>query len=122
MHKDVNTLEKQQCEGLESYIENYEEENGIEVTKAKFFKFSNMKRYGFFDGMSNYSVLAYDGAACTWSSIGTINFYTNRNFEKCQLTIQGNEEIWKEYILLRGEGFEKNFVCIGDTLYYLAYI
>lgn len=121
-HKRVNELEKEQCKNLEKYIKNYEEENNIQVTKARYFKFSNMKEYGFFDEINNRSVLCYDGVACTWSSIGTINFYTKRGFRNAQMNPILHPDIWQEYVSLRKSGFEGNFVCIGDTLYYLAYI
>lgn len=120
-HKEVNKLEKEQCIGLEKYIEEYEQKNNTKVTEAKYFKYFN-KTSGFFSSISNKSVLTYNGVACTWSSIGTINFYTNRNFENSKLNISENEEIFQEYLQLKNDGYDNNFVIINNILYYTVFI
>ena len=121
-HKQVNKLEKEQCEGLEAYIENYEKENNVKITEARYFKLSNMKKYGYFDQISNQSVLTYDGVACTWSAIGTINFYTGRNFEDNFLEAYPNRTLFYAYAAKRKLGYEGNFVIMDDILYFMAYI
>ena len=122
-HKIVNSLEKEQCEKLEEYIQNYEKENNTKVEEAKYFKLNNMKDYGFFNSIPNkFSVLTYNGVACTWSSIGTINFYTNRNFKNERLGILENKVFFEEYLQLRKEGYDKNFVIIDNILYFMVYI
>ena len=121
-HKQVNKLEKEQCEGLEAYIESYEEENDVKITEARYFKLSNMKKYGYFDEIKNESVLTYDGVACTWSAIGTINFYTGRNFADNYLEAYPNRELFYEYAAKRKLGYEGNFVIMDNILYFLAYI
>lgn len=121
-HKQVNKLEKEQCERLEAYIEAYEEENDVKITEARYFKLSNMKKYGYFDEVKNESVLTYDGVACTWSAIGTINFYTGRNFADNYLEAYPNRELFYEYAAKRKLGYEGNFVIMDNILYFLAYI
>ena len=121
-HKKVNELEKIQCEGLEEYIEEYEEENNVKITEARYFKLSNMKKYGFFEEIENESVLTYDGVACTWSAIGTINFYTGRDFADNYLEAYPNRDLFYAYAAKRNLGYEKNFVIMDNILYFLAYI
>lgn len=121
-HKQVNKLEKEQCAGIEKYIREYEEENNVKITEARYFKLSNMKPYGYFDEIANESVLTYDGVACTWSAIATINFYTNRNFEDNYLEAYPNRELFYAYAAKRNLGYEGNFVIMDNILYFLAYI
>lgn len=121
-HKQVNKLEQEQCEGLEEYIATYEKENNVQITEARYFKLSNMKQYGYFDEIKNESVLTYDGVACTWSAIGTINFYTERNFEDNYLEAYPNRELFYAYAAKRKQGYEGNFVIMDNILYFLAYI
>lgn len=121
-HKQVNKLEQEQCEGLEEYIATYEKENNVQITEARYFKLSNMKQYGYFDEIKNESVLTYDGVACTWSAIGTINFYTERNFEDNYLEAYPNRELFYAYAAKRKLGYEGNFVIMDNILYFLAYI
>lgn len=121
-HKEVNKLEKEQCEGLEEYIRSYEEENNVKIIEARYFKLSNMKPYGYFEEILNESVLTYDGVACTWSAIGTINFYTGRNFEDNYLEAYPNRNLFYAYAAKRKLGYEGNFVIMDNILYFLAYI
>lgn len=121
-HKEVNKLEKEQCEGLEEYIRSYEEENDVKITEARYFKLSNMKPYGYFDEIINESVLTYNGVACTWSAIGTINFYTGRDFENNYLEAYPNRNLFYAYAAKRKLGYEGNFVIMDNILYFLAYI
>lgn len=121
-HKQVNELERKQCEGLEDYIETYERENNVKITEARYFKLSNMKKYGYFEEIKNESVLTYDGVACTWSAIGTINFYTGRDFADNYLEAYPNKELFYAYAAKRKLGYEGNFVIMDDILYFLAYI
>lgn len=121
-HKEVNRLESEQCIGLEEYISNYEKVNNVKITEARYFKLSNMKKYGYFTEIDNKSVLTYDGVACTWSAIGTINFYTGRNFKDNYLEAYPNKELFYAYAALRNTGYENNFVIMDNILYFLAYI
>ena len=121
-HKQVNKLEKAQCEGLEAYIESYEQENNVKITEARYFKLSDMKKYGYFSQIPNQSVLTYDGVACTWSAIGTINFYTGRNFEDNFLEAYPNRTLFYAYAAKRKLGYEGNFVIMDNILYFMAYI
>lgn len=119
-HKIVNKLEEEQCKELEEYIKEYEEKNNVKITEAKYFKINNTKYY--FSNIPNKSVLTYNGVACSWSSIGTINFYTNRHFKNEQISIKDNEEIIKKYLKLMKEGYNNNFVIIDNILYYTVFI
>lgn len=121
-HKIVNNTEKEICENIEKYIESYEEENNTTVTEAKYFKVVSKDTDQFFKNVPNQSVLTYNGIACSWSSIGTINFYTKRNFKDERLTIVENKEIFYKYIELKSEGYDNNFVIIDNVLYYSIFV
>lgn len=114
-HKEVNKLEKELCIGLENYIEEYERENNTKVTEAKYFREPG-KESAFFNNISNKLVLTHNGVMCRWSSIGTINFYTNRKFEGEFL--ENSKEIYEKYTQQKEEGYCKNFVIIENVLYY----
>lgn len=121
-HKEVNKREKELCQGLEEYIEEYEKENNTKVVEAKFYKEFD-KDKGYFEGISNRSVLTYNGVYCTWSSIGTINFYTNRNFEKQMIEYEGeNKKAIDKHMELIEQGYDSNFVIIDGILYYNVFI
>lgn len=121
-HKTVNNLEKEFCEGLEKYIRKYEKENNILVTEAKYFRKSEKNKFGYFNSVANKSVLTYNGVACHWSSVGTINFYTNRNFRDETLNTLENKEIFEKYSKVKEEGYDNNFVIIDGVLYYSTFI
>lgn len=121
-HKEVNKREKEFCQGLEEYIEEYEKENNKKVVEAKFYKnYDGDKVY--FDGISNKSVITYNGVYCTWSSIGTINFYTNRKFERQMIEYDGeNKEIIEKHMELKDQGYDNNFLIIDGILYYNVFV
>ena len=98
------------------------QKNNVKITEARYFKLSNMKKYGYFEEIKNKSVLTYDGVACTWSAIGTINFYTGRDFADNYLEAYPNKELFYAYAAKRNLGYEGNFVIMDDILYFLAYI
>ena len=95
--------------------EEYERENNTKVTEAKYFREPG-KESAFFNNISNKSVLTHNGVMCRWSSIGTINFYTNRKFEGEFL--ENSKEIYEKYTQQKEEGYCKNFVIIENVLYY----
>lgn len=119
-HKIVNNIEKEKCENLEKYIKDYEKENNITVTEARYFKIYSEENL--FKYMCNKSVVTYNGMACSWSSIGTINFYTKRNFKDQRLKILENKENFNKYVELRKEGYDNNFVIIDNILYYAIFL
>lgn len=118
-HKKVNNLEKEQCEGLEEYIKNYENENEISITEAKYFVKPDKNKSGYFKNISNKSVLTYNGIACTWSSIGAINFYTKRNFKDEKID---DIQLFERYTKLKEKGYNNNFIIIDGILYYTVFI
>lgn len=122
-HKIVNNLEKQQCEGLEKYIEEYEKENNTVITQTRYLKISSKEsNKGYFECIPNHSVLTYNGVECNWSSIGAINLYTNRKLENEKLEVNEDIEILKKYLKLKSDGYEDNFVIIDNVLYYTVFI
>ena len=121
-HKEVNRLEKELCQGLEEYIEKYERENNTKVVEAKFYKnYDGNKVY--FDSIPNKSVVTYNGVYCTWSSIGTINFYTNRKFKKQMIEYdEDNKKIIEKHMELKEQGYDNNFLIIDGILYYNVFV
>lgn len=98
----VNKLESIYVEKIYSYIKNYEELNNIQVTKISINE--DRSKYIWFDDIHREFVDLYNSCACSWAAVGTINYYTDRNF----ILIQD-----ESYILDN----DKDYEILQDTLY-----
>lgn len=98
----VNKLESIYVDKIYSYIKEYEELNNTQVTKICLNEDSS-KLVWFNEIHRNFADL-YNSCACSWSAIGTINYYTNRNF------ILTQEE---SFIL----DYDKDYEILQDILY-----
>ena len=122
IHKQVNKKEEQLGQAVKEYVQNYENETGKEIQQVKIYKIKGKKQEGFFAELQNQSVLAYNGAYCTWSAIGMINYYTNHSWNADFVTIQEEQEKYLQYETLKIEGIDNNFIGIENTLYFSVYI
>ncbi len=116
-HKKVNEQDKQECETIGKWINEYEEINNIEVKNIVFIY--NNKSKAYYNNIRNKSALCYKALATEWSRIGAINYYTNRKFnetfnisQKCNEYFRDKswDNLDKEQLI-----FEEN------TLYYCLY-
>lgn len=125
LHKRVNENEKETAKQIQSYIERYELKNNTKVTRILGFKV-NIKDLGFYSDINNKSVLTYNAIQCSWSYVGAINFYTNRNLIKREkITIDEYNNYLSKYLEMNKEKDASEgtaYVCIGDTLYLNVYI
>lgn len=108
-HKEVNNLEKIQVKEIEQYIDKYEKDTGIKVTKIV--KVPQKTVYE-----ENENDIIRNALKTNWASDGVINFYTKRNLETIELT--------KEQAIYYYKNFdkEKEYQCIGDILYINVYV
>lgn len=123
-HKIVNQKEEEVGKQIKSYIERYEEKNNTKVTKIIGFKV-NRKDLGFYKDIENRSVLTYNAIKCSWSYIGSINFYTGRELEKRNtITREEYDNYINKYLSMYTEKDENDvtYICIDDTLYLNIYI
>lgn len=115
-HKEVNRLEKQEIEKVDSYIEKYEKETGIEVTKIVKVAVLNKSSKGYFKGVKNKTSFTHNALKTSWAADGVINFYTTRNLQ----TIKANKEQSKKYFENKNPDLE--YQCIDDILYVTIYL
>lgn len=116
-HKKVNEQDKQECETIGKWINEYEEINNIEVKNIVFIN-NNQSKY-YYSNVKNKSALCYKALAAEWSRIGAINYYTNRKFnESFNISQKCNEYfIDKSWDKLDKE----QLIFEEDTLYYCLY-
>jgi len=116
-HKIVNNLDKQESQIVGKWIEEYEEQNNIEVKNVVFMYNSNSKL--FYSDLSSGSALCYKSLVKEWSRIGALNYYNNRKFLE-----QKNKSLYyQEYFSnKKWDKLDKEqLIFDGDTLYYCLY-
>ena len=116
-HKKVNEQDKQECETIGKWINEYEEINNIEVKNIVFIH--NNKRKFYYNNIKNKSALCYKALATEWSRIGAINYYINRKFNE---TFNISQKFNKYFIDKSWDNLDKEqLIFEGDTLYYCLY-
>lgn len=105
-HKITNEFEKIEAEKIVTEIEEYENENNIVVDKICIIK-KNDNNYNL-ESSKNSCVLTCIATRCEWGVKGAIQYYTGRKLEQ----VDSNYIDKKEFELS-----EKQYDCIGDTLY-----
>lgn len=126
-HKKVNIQDKQECELVGKWIEEYEESQNIEVKNIVFIHNNNSKSY--YENIKNHSALCYKALGTEWSRVGAINYYNNRHFNDVLNDIKNYGEYinkinyYKNYFF--GKIWDKldkeQLVFEEDTLYYCLY-
>ena len=113
-HKRVNQLENVDVNKIEQYIEEYENDTGIKVTKiAKIVNTRDLNK-AYFENTKNKTSFTHNAIRTSWAADGVINFYTKRNLQ----TVKGISK--QEYSEL--ENAEFGYLCIGDVLYVMVYM
>lgn len=121
-HKKVNEYDKQECETIAKWIEEYEEENNVEVKNIVFFYTKSSK--AFYMNLHKRNSLCYKALSADWSRIGAINYYSNRHFIEKKST--DNREKVNYYLKqVYNKSWEKldkgQLFFDGNTLYYYLY-
>ena len=113
-NKPMNEVEKQECQEIDEYIKEYEQENGIEVTKiARVVTNQHVAGLYYLPGYTKrVNRTVFNSTKCMWSAKGVIYFYTNRRLEYTDPTADG-------IAILNSTG--KEYACVGDTLYIFIY-
>ena len=110
--KQMNQVEKEECQRIEQHIQEYEQQTGIEITKiARVFSSSHNRNLYLPDNPKANSTV-FNSTKCWWSAKGVIYFYTDRRLEYTNATQEG-----KEILEESGEEWQ----CIDDTLYIFIY-
>lgn len=112
----VNAKDKEVAQEILEYVENYEQKNNIKVNKLAVL-------YGPCESKAYYKELKYNGSVLSWSSIrtqwsieGTLEMYSNREFDFVQPT-QEELNYYKNNV-----DKEKDYMCIDNTLFVSYYI
>lgn len=108
--KQMNEVEEQECKRIDQYIEDYEQETGIQVTKLARVLTLEHKENLYLPNNPNATVC--NSTKCWWSVKGVIYFYTDRRLEYADVGVE-------EKKMLEESGQE--WLCIGDVLYIFIY-
>lgn len=116
-HKKVNKQDKEEAIAIGKWIEEYENNSGIEVKYIVIV--INGKSHIFYDYINNKCALNYRAIYAEWSRIGLLNYYNNRNFEE----VVAPHENYKYYFLdKKWDKLDKEqLVFSGPILYLYVY-
>ena len=114
-HKKVNKLEKQQADQIEEYIEQYEKENDIKVTKIAKIGIISPTKEGYFKEIKNKSDFTKNAIRTDWAVKGAFEILENRRLEDKKITVKEKDEY------LENQDREIGYKCIGDTLFINIY-
>ncbi len=115
LNKQANKQDEIKVYEIENYLKEYEETEKIKVEKICGIVIENNSDKAFYSKNSEEVGVAVSCLRTEWAFQGIINYYTSRNLEKEELT----EENRKIYLDRVNEN--KNYLCIGDTLYVSIY-
>ena len=114
-HKLVNQYEKQEVQNIDEYINEYEQANNVNIQNIAIYTVKGQDDRTYFENISRKSVVTYNAVRCDWAADGVINFYTNRNLQKVDLTTN----MLREYILQENEN---GYGIVNNTLVIECYM
>lgn len=115
LNKQANKQDEIKVNEIEEYLKEYEKLEKIKVEKVCGIVIKNNCEKAFYSKNSKEVGIAVSCLRTEWALQGIINYYTSRNLKKEELT----EEDRKEYLDKVDEN--KNYLCIGNTLYVSIY-
>ena len=115
-HKETNRLEKQEMQKMKEYIEQYEEETGIKVTKIVKIPIYGKRYKGYFTNIKNKSIYTHNSIRVYWAAEGIVNLYTKRNLKPVNITKE-QDNYYKD-----NQDEQRGYECIDDILYLNTYI
>ena len=115
-HKETNRLEKQEMQKMKEYIEQYEEETGIKVTKIVKIPIYKNSDKGYFANIKNKSIFTHNSIRVYWAAEGIVNLYTKRDLKSVNIT----KEQYDYYT--DNQNDQRGYECIDDILYLNTYI
>lgn len=114
-HKLVNRLEKQECEQISSYIEEYEKQTNNKVDKIQIITIKSEIENTYYDPIKHENVLTYSAVRSNWSAVAVIQYYLHKN-----LTEVNYEIPQEDYNFIIGNS--QSQICLNDTLYVKCYM
>lgn len=115
LNKQANKQDKLKVYEIEEYLKEYEKSKKIKVEKVCGIVIENNCEKAFYSKNSEEVGIAVSCLRTEWALQGIINYYTSRNLKKEELS-EKNRKIYLEKV-----DENKNYLCIGDTLYVSIY-
>ena len=116
-HKKVNAMEKQEVEIINNYIDEYEKETGIKVTKISKIHIPGKTEEAYYAEVKNRSTFTCKATRSALAADAVVKYLSGRNLKKVTSIEDGKIEIVKE------KTKENNgYCCIGDTFYIEIYM
>lgn len=116
-HIKINKLEKQEVQQIYDYINEYENENHVEVTKIRGIYMKSNHNNVYYDWIKMKCPITHNAIKSTWAYDGVINFYTGKNLK----TIRVTSEIMNKCADFLNEK-DVEYKCIEDVLYIKVYL
>ena len=114
-HKLVNEYEKDEVQGIDEYINNYEQINNVNIQNIAIYTVKGQDYKTYFENITRKSVVTYNAVRCDWAADGVINFYTGRDLQKVNLTTN----MLKEYL---SQENEEGYGIVNNTLIIECYM
>jgi len=112
----TNLTDKSIIVSIENSIETYESKTGIVIKNIAFSTDENSRLE---QRRISTPAMGDSGLLYSWSKIGSINYWTNRNIKEVKM----NEEIYNQYFKGKdwNEFNEEQCIFLNETLYYCIY-
>lgn len=113
---EINKKDIEHVQNVEKIIKKYESESGRKINYIAFCK----DKFSDVTYRNLYSTALEDSSIePTWSRLGLVNYWTNRNLTEIKM----DEEIYKQYFKDKdwNEFSEEQIVFIDETMYYCIY-
>lgn len=114
-HKLVNEYEKDEVQGIDEYINNYEQISNVNIQNIAIYTVKGQDYKTYFENITRKSVVTYNAVRCDWAADGVINFYTGRDLQKVNLTTN----MLKEYL---SQENEEGYGIVNNTLIIECYM
>lgn len=113
-HNKLNELVKEEVMVMQKDVLQYEEEKQVDVTKIAIVVKNGKTTKSFYPQLRCYgNIMMSSGIKTQWSAAGCYNYYTNSKLNMYEPT-----EIEKQEYLEQN----KEYLCMGDTLYITTYM
>ena len=113
-HNKLNELVKEEVMVMQKDVLQYEEEKKVDVTKIAIVVKDGKTTKSFYPQLRCYgNIMMSSGIKTQWSAAGCYNYYTNSKLNMYEPT-----EIEKQEYLEQN----KEYLCMGDTLYITTYM
>ena len=113
-HQKLNELDKETVITIQEYVTKYEEKTETKVDKIAVIVKRNKTLRAFYPNLRSYgNVMMSRGIKTQWAISGCYYYYTDKKLEEYIPNAEEQQEYLKQ---------NKEYLCIGDTLYITAYM